>query len=38
MAILQDSNSVVVNSERTSDFIDALSCNRRVFEMENDGF
>ena len=32
---LDASNSI---QSRAVDFIDALSCNRRVFGMENDGF
>ena len=36
---LDASNSVAVNSiESSNDLIDALSCNRRVFGTENDGF
>ena len=36
---LDASNSVAVNSiESSNDLIDALSCNRRVFGMENDEF
>ena len=42
MAIFQDTYTLRTQQQsirsRAVDFIDALSCNRRVFGMENDGF